>query len=214
MLEDNGLDVLWDKAKILLKNLNKIKTLKGKQEILKKFISDNSQIFEEILGRGLETAKEKNPIMSMWNVTKLLAENLTKNSKAAATKWNLILNKDLGYSGFADKSGRRYIHPSEPMQAVFLNRKAFTLLHRVENKPKKNIKLSPLYKKGDIFKSTRDKSIHKIIKMEVEPHQNIINYDIREVDPTEPDDPWLYSISQNSLFKKEKNKEIQFLKNK
>jgi len=100
---------------------------------------ENFTGIDHIIKSGLKGAKNNNPITSMWNITRLLAESLSNSEKQAATKWNLILSKDLGYSGFADKSGKGYIHPSEPMQAVFLRKNAFKLLHRVENKPKKGI---------------------------------------------------------------------------
>ncbi len=99
------------------------------------------QGFSAIIEKGLRTAKKQNSIMSMWNITKLLSEDLAMNIKSPNTKpsvkWNTLLSKDLGYSGFADKSGKGYLHPSEPMQAIFLNTRAFDLLHRVENKPNK-----------------------------------------------------------------------------
>jgi hypothetical protein len=130
----------WSIVGLALLNAYKNKVITSPQDIIK--ISNdgtlNKIIFQQvIINIGLETAKEKNPVMSMWNITKLLAEKLSANDKQASTKWNLILSKDLGYSGFADKSGRGYIHESEKTQAVFFNTRAFELLHRVENKPKK-----------------------------------------------------------------------------
>jgi len=102
---------------------------------------ENFTGIDHIIKSGLKGAKNNNPITSIWNITRLLAESLSNSEKQAATKWNLILSKDLGYSGFADKSGKGYIHDAEPMQAVFLRKNAFKLLHREENKPKKkNIK--------------------------------------------------------------------------
>jgi hypothetical protein len=83
------------------------------------------------------SAKSFNPVMMMWNIARLLAQKLSDNTKQASTKWNLILSKDLGYSGFADKSGKGYIHPSEPMQAVFFNTRAFEVIARLENVPAK-----------------------------------------------------------------------------
>ena len=89
---------------------------------------------------AIETDKYKSLIMIMWNITRLIAKDLSDNKKQASTKWNLILSKDLGYSGFADKSSKGYIHPSEPMQAVFFNTRAFEVITRVENIPaKKNL---------------------------------------------------------------------------
>lgn len=97
-----------------------------------------NNFFNVIVDEGRTEAKEKNPVMMMWNITRLLAEKLSNNAKQASTKWNLILSKDLGYSGFADKSGKGYIHPSEPMQAVFFNTRAFDIIARVENVPSKS----------------------------------------------------------------------------
>lgn len=96
--------------------------------------------YDTLIKGAIADSKEKNSVMSMWNITRELSRRLSSNAKQASTKWNLILSKDLGYSGFADKSGKGYIHPSEPMQAVFFRKNAFELLHRVENKPAKEIR--------------------------------------------------------------------------
>lgn len=108
------------------------------------------------------SAKSSNPVMMMWNITRLLAEKLSNNAKQASTKWNLILSKDLGYSGFADKSSKGYIHLSEPMQAVFFNTRAFEVITRVENVPAKRIIGGPLYKKGDAFRDNKSRVIYTI----------------------------------------------------
>jgi hypothetical protein len=122
--------------------------------------------FNLILEEGIETAKEKNPIMMMWNITRLLAEKLSNNAKQASTKWNIILSKDLGYSGFADKSGKGYIHPSEPMQAVFFNTRAFEVIARLENIPAKNLAKSrpPKLQAGVKFKNNKNNQIYIITK--------------------------------------------------
>lgn len=101
-------------------------------------ISQQGNYFEKFIKNAQKQAKDKNPVMMMWNITRLLADKLSNNAKQASTKWNLILSKDLGYSGFADKSGKGYIHPSEPMQAVFFNTRAFEVITRVENVPAKS----------------------------------------------------------------------------
>ena len=102
----------------------------------KKYKNNIYNGWNELVSQALNDAKEKNAIMSMWNLTRLIAGILSKSSKQASTKWNLILSKDLGYSGFADKFGKGYIHEAEPMQAVFFRTSAFELLHRVPNIPK------------------------------------------------------------------------------
>ena len=55
------------------------------------------------------------------------------NSKNTMRVWNYFL-RDLGYDGFIDK-GDSIIHENEPTQAVFLTRKAFTLVDQIMNKP-------------------------------------------------------------------------------
>ncbi len=107
------------------------------KEDLDTFLTACEDLISPIIEEGIETAKDKNPVTSMWNITRLLAQKLSKSNKQTSTKWNLILSKDLGYSGFADKSGRGIIHNAEPMQAVFLRNNAFTLLYRERNVPKK-----------------------------------------------------------------------------
>jgi ankyrin repeat protein len=81
--------------------------------------------FDDIKNKGLSDAKNKNPITSMWNITRVLANYKPNN-------WNFILRKVLGYCGFADKSGRGIIHESEPIQAVFLDPTCFTVLSRIQ----------------------------------------------------------------------------------
>jgi len=102
---------------------------------IKDFINYKNKLIVDIIEQGIENAKVSNSVMMMWNITRLLAEKLSDNAKQASTKWNLILSKDLGYSGFADKSGKGYIHTAEPMQAVFFGTFAFEIITREENKP-------------------------------------------------------------------------------
>ena len=118
------------------------------------------QLIDELIDR----AKEKNPVMMMWNITRELSSILSSNAKQASTKWNLILSKDLGYSGFADKSGKGYIHPSEPMQAVFFNTRAFDVITRIENEPAKRQSEDFLFKVGDKFRDITDGEEYEIKK--------------------------------------------------
>lgn len=109
------------------------------KDLYGKNIPDKITIWNDTIQDYLSYLKDKNPIKAMWQITQKLSKELSSSKKQSSTKWNLILSKDLGYSGFADKSGKGYIHPVEPMQAVFLRKNAFELLHRVENKPSKEI---------------------------------------------------------------------------
>jgi hypothetical protein len=137
---------------------------------------------ETIIDLAKEEGRDKNPIGFMWNITRLLAINLAEKtsssssvstisgSSKSAVKWTKILSEDLGYSGFADKSGKGYIHTSEPMQAVFFNIKVFTLLHRVENKPKKKEgeTFPDIDGIGDLFKLLRKNFIIDKLKKDQE----------------------------------------------
>ena len=96
---------------------------KYKENLFKLFDNFDSakEVWDDLVDEALDTTRSKNPAGVMWNVTRLLAKEFSNNVKQASTKWNIILSKDLGYSGFADKSGKGYIHTSEPIQAVFFN---------------------------------------------------------------------------------------------
>jgi hypothetical protein len=95
----------------------------------------NEREWKEFVENSLENSKEKNPVMSFWNLTHNMAQTLTdeKTGIKMATKWNTLL-RQCGYSGFGDKSGKGYIHPAEPVQAVFLSKDAFIVLKEVYNK--------------------------------------------------------------------------------
>ena len=104
------------------------------QEELERLQSQFILTWDELVDNALEHAKVKNPIMSFWNLSRLMANAMTRENQGirTATKWNSIL-RQCGYTGFADKSARGYIHPSEPMQAVFLTRNAFTVVDKIPN---------------------------------------------------------------------------------
>lgn len=100
---------------------------------LNKYLRSDVDMLIEV---GTKNAKVKNPITSMWNVTRLLAREKGGKSGAAA-KWNKIL-RQLGYTGFADRSGRGIIHNAEPMQCVFVDPKGYEVIDMAWNKDYKN----------------------------------------------------------------------------
>ena len=102
---------------------------------------------KQVLEKGIDEANHPWPCSHFWNITRTMADRLCDSKKVhstadvKATKWNWIL-RQLGYTGFADKSGKGIIHPSEPMQAVFLSSASFTRVKEVMNKdyvPKDNV---------------------------------------------------------------------------
>ena len=50
-----------------------------------------------------------------------------------ANAWAVLL-ANIGYDSIADRSGKRVIHPAEPIQAVFLARRGYKVLEIIENK--------------------------------------------------------------------------------
>jgi hypothetical protein len=155
---------------IVLEDIIKIENLLTGEVLLSK--GEKKEIFDFFIQDAISTSKQNNPIMSIWNITRLLADKLSNNAKQASTKWNLILSKDLGYSGFADKSGKGYIHPSEPMQAVFLNIRAFEVIARIENVPAKKRQNIFSYKVGDKFEDVKSGTIFTITKIGPSPSGN------------------------------------------
>ena len=135
------------KMNLFEKGLNRVIHSKENLEQMEAdYKNDIADEWEKLFENSLATAKEKNPVMSFWNLTRNLAILLTKQKDVVvtATKWNWLL-RQCGYSGFADKRGRGYIHPSEPCQAVFLSKDAFKVIDKVLNKEYKkfeyNIKI-------------------------------------------------------------------------
>lgn len=111
----------------------------------------NKDLWDEFLEDAIEGAKEKNPIMMFWNITRIMAKRITaistnQDSINASSKWNWLL-RQCGYSGFADKSGKGYIHQSEPTQAVFLTKDAFEVIDKIPNRDHKEDKLSVIITK-------------------------------------------------------------------
>jgi len=94
-----------------------------------KFMAGKTPI-EDIIQKGTKEASGSNPVTSMWNVTRILA---MEQKGKALVQWNKIL-RQLGYTGFADKSGKGIIHSAEPMQAVFLTKDAFKVEDMIFNK--------------------------------------------------------------------------------
>ena len=78
------------------------------------------------------TNTSKSPGRAIWQITREMA-NCFKEGKAPV-KWNTLFYRVLGYSAVLDLKGHGVIHPSEPTQAVFFNRQAFTVVKQIYNK--------------------------------------------------------------------------------
>jgi hypothetical protein len=99
---------------------------------------EHDKSLDGLIEYAMETSKFPYIASKFFNITRLLAQIIyySKNRRpieSTAMAWNSIL-RDLGYSGFADKSGKGIIHESEPTQAVFLHKKAFEVVDKLENR--------------------------------------------------------------------------------
>jgi hypothetical protein len=112
------------------------KTFKpDKKEVEAEIDEELEKKFNFMVGSALSTRKDQNAIMGFWKLTKDLSMFLGKQNAGGSdpVKWNWIL-RQCGYIGFGDKTGKGYIHPAEPTQAVFLQKDAFTIIGETLNK--------------------------------------------------------------------------------
>jgi hypothetical protein len=131
------------------------------EKIYRSYAGVDDYDWESLRSTALSFAKQKNPIMSFWNLTRYMSYILSglieieivgayedideieddisdqlvhcSGNLKSATMWNKLL-RQCGYDGFGDKSGRGFIHPSEPIQTMFLTRQAFDVIGMVHNK--------------------------------------------------------------------------------
>lgn len=90
------------------------------------------EFMEEIKDEGIRNARFKTHPGMMWNITRLIARELSRGKSNAPVVWNKIF-RDLGYA-YAIDYGAGVIHTAEPHQAVFFSTKAFRMVDRIENK--------------------------------------------------------------------------------
>lgn len=112
------------------RDMDKLRKMFKNHPLQKKKRSDGKNIIEVIIEDSRHNAKSKGPAWMFWWTTREFGSVFGKGSTNAIS-WNRVL-RDLGYSGFADRSGKGIIHPSEPMQAVFLVKDAFKVLTRID----------------------------------------------------------------------------------
>lgn len=107
------------------RDMDKIRKLYGGKNSRNRKKFQANDAIESIIDTGTAHARIDGPGGSFWNVTRLLA-------KGSIVRWNKIM-RDLGYDGFID-FGQGIIHPSEPMQAVFMSMKSLKVLEIINNK--------------------------------------------------------------------------------
>lgn len=128
-----------DDIKELNRNYNDIFPIKYLDDEYDKYVTFKT--FADLKKYAIDTTQGTSIISKFWNITRILADAIRdegkkrpdlKTFKTQATAWNYIL-RQLGYSGFADKSGKGIIHESEPTQAVFLYKSAFDIIDKIHN---------------------------------------------------------------------------------
>jgi hypothetical protein len=130
-----------------------------------------------VIEKATEDARDLEPISTFWNITRWIAnhgdnpdvDNIHYHSKLKdigdyssltlsydmSKNWNTILRK-LGYAGFADRTGKGYIHGNEPIQCVLLSTQFCNRIDVIHNKdyvepvkPKEPPKVGKLLYIGD-----------------------------------------------------------------
>lgn len=160
-VEDGGIGVLMLKIRVLKMEVEKMLNQRLK-ELGEAGLSD----IEILIKNATSKSAKKNPFSAFWNVTRWIAAGginpgdiddgaglaVPKDAKItmkAARKWNGIL-RALGYIGFGDKTGEGHIHPSEPTQAVFMDKTALKVVDKIINiNPKKVYKTIQDYRKSN-----------------------------------------------------------------
>ena len=102
------------------------------QEIFK-----NGQGFDMAAYEWARNSFLKKPISEFWNITRHLSMRLASSvserfDRKSSAIWNTIL-RNLGYSGFSDKTGMGVIHSNEPKQAVFFSINGLKHIKTFEN---------------------------------------------------------------------------------
>jgi len=96
----------------------------------------DNDFLDEIVGNALNESINDSPIGRLWYITWKISKNVNMfeflGSHSNTQRWNNIL-RQLGYTGFADKSGKGIIHSSEPLQAVFLSTQPIKLIDTIDN---------------------------------------------------------------------------------
>jgi hypothetical protein len=135
------------------------------------FYQSNIDI-NDVIEKATEDARGYEPISTFWNITRWIAnhgdnpseDNIHYHSKLKefnnheslvvsydmSKNWNTILRK-LGYAGFADRSGKGFIHGNEPIQCVLLSTQFCNKIDIIHNKDyKEPIKKSEPPKEGKV----------------------------------------------------------------
>lgn len=143
ILEFYKLDHVNHKSKIVLSDFKKIYFSKIKDQMFKddleKLVNTYNESFDtidELIVTAKKTAINPSPFAQFWNITRQMASDIQfvdGHSSKNLINWNNILRK-LGYSSFADKTGTGIIHPSEPIQTLFLSKKGIKVIDMILNK--------------------------------------------------------------------------------
>ena len=156
-------------------------------------IEDLKKLYSNIIDDSFvrvarSTAKVKTPGGYIWNITRLLAQQLAGKRKTdkigdmdfrAAKIWTKIF-RQLGYAGAADMDGEGIIHENEETQAVFFGMDGIKVLELIRNiKPREPMSQMAIWlKQPAAFKAAVKKGTlndDQIIDI-INKHSNLIEY--------------------------------------
>ncbi len=153
--------------------------------------------FDYMVSMGKVDSTHNFPFGWIWNITRLLSsdESLNiglgwggvksgdfrdnegnmvyrKGVQASAQGWSNLF-RALGYTGFVDSGATGLIHANEPMQAVFIDPHAYSVVDMVLNK---EYERSSKYEK--VLSLIKELSVHNIIKMDNQFSHDTFMHDI------------------------------------
>jgi len=92
-----------------------------------------SYLVVQMKAEGADRDEIVNQIIRAYDLNDIMPDKESGKLNPYGLSFNRILNGVLEYDGFADKSGKGYIHSSEPTQAVFLDPRSYDVLEIADN---------------------------------------------------------------------------------
>lgn len=149
---------------------------KGLEEDIEHLKSKYSHLIN--VDNQLEKTKNElyNPskFQTFWRLTHNVAKEL--HPEQVAQQWNIVL-RALGYDGFCDKTGKGWLHHSEPVQSILLKYQNIEIIDLILNKDYRNLKteLMDVDTPNELVEIIKDKTT-KIRNVLMSIDDNLITY--------------------------------------
>jgi len=156
-----------------LVDVSKYKSLEEDTEHLKSKYSHLINV-DACLERAKHEVYNPSEFQIFWRLTHNIAKEL--HPEHVSHQWNTVL-RALGYDGFHDKTGKGWIHHSEPVQSILLKYQNINILDMVLNKDYRNLKteLMDVDSPPELVELLKDKTV-KIRNVLMSIDDNLITY--------------------------------------